>query len=49
MVGDIEEMEGLGLTELTEEDVAICEFVCTSKMPLQKLLREGLDFMREQS
>ena len=48
MTGDIEKMEGLGINELSEEDVALCEFVCTSKMPMQQLLREGLDVMREQ-
>lgn len=42
---DIDRMEGLGIYELVEEDVALCEFACTSKQPLQKLLREGLDFM----
>ena len=49
MAGDIERMEGLGINELTEEDLALCEFTCTSKMPLQKILREGLDMMREQA
>jgi Na+-transporting NADH:ubiquinone oxidoreductase subunit A len=49
IVKDIEEMEGLGIKELTEEDVAICEFVCTSKQPLQQILREGLDMIKEQS
>ena len=48
MVEDMEKMEGLGITELTEEDIAICEFVCTSKAPMQKILREGLDMIREQ-
>ena len=48
IVNDFERMEGLGIYELTEEDVALCEFVCTSKQPLQKILREGLDIMREQ-
>lgn len=48
MTGDFEQMEGLGINELTEEDVALCEFVCTSKMPLQHILRDGLDMMREQ-
>ena len=38
----------MGGDELSEEDVALCEFVCTSKQPLQKILREGLDVMREQ-
>jgi Na+-transporting NADH:ubiquinone oxidoreductase subunit A len=42
-------MEGLGLTELTEEDVALCEFVCTSKNPVQAILRQGLDALKEQS
>jgi Na+-transporting NADH:ubiquinone oxidoreductase subunit A len=48
LTGNIEKMEGLGINELTEEDVAICEFVCTSKQPLQAILRDGLDMMREQ-
>ncbi|MEM1322099.1 MAG: Na(+)-translocating NADH-quinone reductase subunit A, partial [Bacteroidota bacterium] len=49
MINDFERMEGLGIYELSEEDVALCEFVCTSKQPLQQILREGLDVMREQS
>lgn len=48
LANDIERMEGLGITELSEEDIAICEFACTSKQPLQKILREGLEYMREQ-
>jgi Na+-transporting NADH:ubiquinone oxidoreductase subunit A len=49
MSNDLEAMEGLGILELSEEDIAICEYVCTSKQPLQKMLREGLDYFREQS
>ncbi len=48
LINDFEQMEGLGIQELSEEDVAICEFVCTSKQPLQQILRQGLDTMREQ-
>ena len=48
LVNDFERMEGLGIYELSEEDLALCEFVCTSKQPLQSILREGLDMMREQ-
>ena len=48
MTGDFEQMEGLGIYELSEEDLALCEFVCTSKMPVQEILRGGLDMMREQ-
>ncbi|MFT5166304.1 MAG: Na+-transporting NADH:ubiquinone oxidoreductase subunit A [Saprospiraceae bacterium] len=48
LVNDFERMEGLGIYELSEEDVALCEFVCTSKQPLQAILREGLDAMIDQ-
>ena len=48
LVNDFERMEGLGILELSEEDIALCEFVCTSKQPLQSILRQGLDVMREQ-
>lgn len=46
---DFEKMEGLGIYELSEEDVALCEFACTSKMPLQQILKDGQKVMREQS
>lgn len=48
VTNDFERMEGLGIYELSEEDVALCEFACTSKQPLQQILREGLTIMREQ-
>jgi len=48
MVNDLERMESLGIYELSEEDVALCEFVCTSKQPVQATLRRGLDLMMEQ-
>jgi Na+-transporting NADH:ubiquinone oxidoreductase subunit A len=48
IINDLERIEGLGIYELVEEDVALCEFTCTSKQPLQQILREGLDMMREQ-
>lgn len=48
LTGDIERMEGLGILELAEEDVALCEFACTSKQPLQEMLRDGLEMMQEQ-
>jgi Na+-transporting NADH:ubiquinone oxidoreductase subunit A len=49
LIGDFEQMEGLGLHELVEEDVALCEFVCVSKQPIQQIVRDGLEMMREQS
>ncbi len=49
IVNDYEGMEGLGIHELVEEDVALAEFACVSKQPLQQILRRGLETMREQS
>lgn len=48
MVQDFEAMEGLGIYELVEEDVALAEFACVSKQPLQHILRDGLNTMLEQ-
>jgi Na+-transporting NADH:ubiquinone oxidoreductase subunit A len=49
IANDFDKMEGLGIYEVVEEDLAICEFVCTSKTEVQKILREGLDYVRSQS
>jgi Na+-transporting NADH:ubiquinone oxidoreductase subunit A len=48
MVKDIDLMESLGIYEVDEEDFALCEVVCTSKMEVQSILREGLDMMRKE-
>ena len=45
---DIDKMIDLGIYEVVEEDVALCEFVCTSKLPLQRILRNGLKLMQEE-
>jgi len=45
LVEDIDKMEQLGIYELAEEDIALCEFVCTSKQPLQATLRKGINLM----
>jgi len=46
---DFELMEGLGIYEVDSEDLALCEFVCTSKIDVQDILREGLEYVRSQS
>ncbi len=46
---DIERMEQLGIYEASEEDFALCEFVCTSKIEVQKIIREGLELIRKES
>ena len=45
IAGDIDKMEQLGIYEVIEEDVALCEFVCTSKIEVQALLRQGIEAM----
>lgn len=45
MIGDIELMENLGIYEIAEEDMALCEFVCTSKTEVQNIIRQGLNLM----
>lgn len=47
MAGDYDEMEELGIYELVEEDIALCEFVDVSKNELQVLLRKGLTMLKE--
>ena len=48
MINDIDKMEQLGIYELDEEDLALCEFVCTSKTPVTKILRSGLRSLRKE-
>ena len=45
MIEDIDQMENLGIYEVDEEDFALCEFISTSKINLQKTVREGIDLM----
>ncbi len=46
MTEDYENMEALGIFELVEEDVALCEFIDVSKHSLQEVLREGIEMVR---
>lgn len=49
LVEDIDKMEQLGIYEVAEEDFALCEFVCTSKTEVQKIIRTGLDLMKKET
>jgi Na+-transporting NADH:ubiquinone oxidoreductase subunit A len=31
-----------------EEDLALCEFICTSKTPVQNILRSGLTLIEKE-
>jgi Na+-transporting NADH:ubiquinone oxidoreductase subunit A len=45
LANDIDKMEQLGIYEVVEEDMALCEFVCTSKIEVQEILRNGISSM----
>ncbi|HOO98808.1 MAG TPA: Na(+)-translocating NADH-quinone reductase subunit A [Bacteroidales bacterium] len=42
---DIDAMENLGIYEVAEEDFALCEFICPSKIEIQSVIRKGLELM----
>lgn len=46
LANDYDEIEALGIFELLEEDVALCEFIDVSKNDLQHILREGIELIR---
>ena len=49
IAGDIDKMEQLGIYEVAPEDFAVAEFVDSSKLELQKIVREGLDMLRKEN
>jgi Na+-transporting NADH:ubiquinone oxidoreductase subunit A len=48
IAGDIDRMEALGIYEVVPEDFALCEFVDSSKLELQRIVRQGLDMLRKE-
>ena len=49
IAGNIDRQEQLGIYEVSPEDFALAEFVDSSKMPLQKIVREGLNTLRKEN
>ena len=49
IAGDIDKMEQLGIYEVSPEDFAVAEFVDSSKLELQKIVRNGLDMLRKEN
>ena len=45
---DIEEMEQLGIYEVTEDEFALCEYICPSKTEIQQIIREGLTLVEKE-
>jgi Na+-transporting NADH:ubiquinone oxidoreductase subunit A len=49
IAGDIDKMEQLGIYEVSPEDFAVAEFADSSKLELQKIVREGLNMLRKEN
>ena len=49
IAGDIDKQEQLGIYEVAPEDFAVAEFVDSSKLELQSLVRKGLDTLRKEN
>lgn len=49
ITGDIDKQEQLGIYEVSPEDFALAEFVDSSKLELQRIVREGLDVLRKEN
>lgn len=49
ITGDIDRQEQLGIYEVAPEDFAVAEFVDSSKLELQRIVREGLDILRKEN
>ena len=48
LAGDLDKMEQLGIYEVVEEDVALCEYVCPSKIDIQHIVRQGIELMMKE-
>lgn len=49
IAGNIDRQEALGIYEVSPEDFAVAEFVDSSKLELQKIVRQGLDILRKEN
>lgn len=48
LAGDIEKMEKFGIYEILEEDLALCEYVCPSKIEIQSIISDGIALMMKE-
>lgn len=49
ITGNIDKMEQLGIYEVSPVDFALAEFVDSSKLELQRIVREGLNMLRKEN
>ena len=45
LANDIDKMEKYGIYEVIEEDLALCEYVCPSKIYIQQIITDGIALM----
>ncbi len=45
LANDIDNMEKFGIYEVLEEDLALCEYVCPSKIYIQQIITDGIALM----
>jgi len=45
LANDIDKMEKFGIYEVLEEDLALCEYVCPSKIYIQQIITDGISLM----
>lgn len=45
---DIDKMEQLGIYEVLPEDLALCEYVCPSKVEIQSIISDGINLMMKE-
>ena len=48
IAGNIDKMEQLGAYEVAPEDFALCEYICTSKLPVQAIVKEALTNLKKE-
>lgn len=48
ITGNLDKMIALGANEVAPEDFALCEYVCTSKLPVQQIVRDALDNLKKE-
>lgn len=46
MAEDYDDMEALGIYEVIEEDLALCEFIDVSKHDIQAIIRDGINLIK---
>lgn len=48
MTSNLDKMLALGANEVAPEDFALAEYLCTSKLPLQQIVRDALDYLKKE-